>query len=522
MNSLKFKCPHCSQKLEAEATMFGEHNSCPACGEKLQIPDSRLASGIQLDDFVLRERIGSGGMGEVWLAEQQSMGRQVALKIMRENLAETPLFQKRFLNEVKNSGSLMHPNIVTAFHAGCDSGIHYMAMEFIEGVTLQQRLLAGPVPEPEALQITLEVAVALDYAWRKFKIIHRDIKPANIMLTPDGAVKLLDMGIARTFGNAQTNITTGTGIVGTPHYMSPEQAVNEPDIDCRCDIYALGIVLCEMLTGKPPFNAPATVEVIAQHIFAPRPDLHASAGISLSTSALVTRMLDQDRNKRFPDWQEVIQYIKFPGQSGSENATVTNIQKPDIAGMHSKSNQTIKPPEKILFAPEPVRRKKQLLIILLILCAVLLTILIFGILKINKNRRAQAAKIATAAQAVATKTAVAETPATSALEAPAKPPEPQRLKFMLKRQLELSDKQVKEVHQALEESRNKGKILRQSLSNEDLSPEERQDLRQKLFQTRQDTIAKIKNVLTAEQFEQYRKFEQNNMNRQPGAGNFRQ
>ena len=252
MNYLKFKCPHCGQKLEAAAEMFGNMNKCPVCRSELRVPDSRISSGIQLSNFVLQKRIGMGGMGEVWLAEQLPMGRLVALKIIKEKLNEDPSFLKRFAREIKNSGRLNHPNIATAYLAGSDNNIQYMAMEYIEGHTLDARIKIGPLSEEKALEIVNEIAHGLDYAWNSFKMIHRDIKPSNIIISNDGTVKLLDMGIARSLIETQlTTLATSTGeVMGTPHYMSPEQAQSQKDIDCRTDIYSLGIVLHEMLTGR--------------------------------------------------------------------------------------------------------------------------------------------------------------------------------------------------------------------------------------------------------------------------------
>ncbi|MCP3966711.1 MAG: serine/threonine protein kinase [Lentisphaerae bacterium] len=313
MSTFRFKCPHCNQKLEAEDAMFGSVNVCPNCNEEFQVPDSRLSPGVEIGEYILRECIGSGGMGEVWLAEQQSMGRDVALKIMRAELSQNPDFKKRFQKEIKSSGKMMHTNIVTAFQSGCDNGIYYMAMEYVNGETLEQHLRKGPMTEAEALKVTASVAKALKFAWDKFKIVHRDIKPSNIIISKDGVVKLLDLGISRTFvpGNQMTTLTGAGLLIGTPHYMSPEQAENKPDIDCRADIYTLGIVFCEMLTGRPPFDAPASVEIIAQHIFAPRPDLRLS-GASGDASKLAGKMLAVNRNERFADWDEVLTAIKNP------------------------------------------------------------------------------------------------------------------------------------------------------------------------------------------------------------------
>lgn len=332
MNSLLFKCPHCAQELEAERAMFGKESVCPGCGGDLIVPDSRLVSGKKLDDFILRRRIGVGGMGEVWEATQASTNRLVAIKVMREEFVDTQKFKKRFLRELKSAKRLDHPNLVTAIAVGNDSGVHYMAMEFIDGETLEKHLMNGRLTEREALRVTQAIAQALDYTWNEFRLVHRDIKPSNIMITRDGTVKLLDMGVARTvsdgFSTRETFLTTGINtLVGTPHYMSPDQAEKLEDIDCRSDIYSLGIVFCEMLTGKPPFDASNPMEVISMHIFAPRPDLRASAGVSAGVSRLIGDMLARDRSKRPLDWKEVLRRLrKLDAVEGRENSQMDDLE----------------------------------------------------------------------------------------------------------------------------------------------------------------------------------------------------
>lgn len=326
--TIKFQCPQCGQKLEADSDMFGNMNKCPVCHVDFKVPDSRLSTGIHIGNFILKKRIGMGGMGEVWLAEQQTMGRQVALKIVKEQFNDNPSFQKRFAREIQNSGKLNHPNIATAYFAGEDNNIQYMAMEYIDGHTLDSRIRLGPLSEEKALSIIKAVSTGLDYAWKNFKMIHRDIKPSNIMISDNDNVKILDMGIARSMQEVlSTTLATTTGeVMGTPHYMSPEQAQGQKDIDCRTDMYSLGIVLHEMLTGKLPFDAPSPVEVVAQHIFAPRPDLHVSHKISERTAAIARKMIESDREKRFTDFQELLAAISDPGKTIQQQPTP---QEPD-------------------------------------------------------------------------------------------------------------------------------------------------------------------------------------------------
>jgi serine/threonine protein kinase len=462
MSSLKFKCPNCNQKLEAEAALFGTHNICPSCHTDLRVPDSRLSPGIQIGDFILREKIGTGGMGEVWSADQPSMDRVVALKIIRAELADTPYIQERFIKEVRSSGRLIHPNIVTAFHAGCDNGIHYMAMEYVEGITLETRIKQGVLPEHEALKIVHEIASALDYVWRKFKIIHRDIKPSNIMLTSDHEVKLLDMGISRDLSVDSTTITNANIIIGTPHYMSPEQAENAPDIDCRSDIYALGVVLCEMLTGKPPYDAPSTVEIIAQHIFAPRPELFESSGISHATSNLVQQMMARERDKRFADWQSVLSRIKNP---------------------------PLPPVQSKIKMPRRIHRIIYPLTALFVFCLLILALLI-----IAKKLKSQAQEPASPQQ-IDRQAPPRE--AAGSQQDEMRPRRRQHRRARLQDELGLSDTQADKVMKILEDGRKKAEEIRRSANGSE-------NARYKLFQHRRKIMEQLKTILTEKQLERFK------------------
>lgn len=311
MASITFNCPNCGQKLSADKTLSESVTLCPVCEQTIRIPEFHLYPGMKVGDFVLRERLGLGGMGEVWLAEQSSMQRLTALKILSPSLSGNQEFCTRFQYEAKNSGKLSHPNIVTAFYAGIEDEIHYLAMSYIDGITLDTELeINKKLPEEQALQITQEVAEALKYAWDNFKIIHRDIKPSNIMLCRDGAVKLLDLGISKSLADHDT--VTRTGIfVGTPYYISPEQARNDPDTDCQADIYSLGAVLYHMLTGDVPFNATTPMGVIARHLTEPLPDLRIHhQQISEPVRLLMEKMLKKKKTERFPCWDEVIAEIR--------------------------------------------------------------------------------------------------------------------------------------------------------------------------------------------------------------------
>jgi|GEM_PF-2130035 len=311
MALITFNCTKCGQKLSADKTLSASMTVCPVCSQQIKIPEFRLYTGMRLGEFILKEQLGIGGMGEVWMAEQTSMQRSVALKILSPSLSSNPDFCVRFQNEAKNSGRLLHPNIVTAFAAGMEDDIHYLAMAYIDGVPLETELeLCHRLQENQTLKIILDVAEALQYAWDKFKIIHRDLKPSNIMITRLGNAMILDLGISKSLIDQATNVTRSGIFVGTPYYISPEQARNDLDLDCRADIYSLGAVLYHMLSGHVPFNATTPMGIVARHLSEPLPDLRTiRPRISEPIISLIDRMMKKKKEQRYDNWAAVIDAI---------------------------------------------------------------------------------------------------------------------------------------------------------------------------------------------------------------------
>jgi TolB-like protein/tRNA A-37 threonylcarbamoyl transferase component Bud32/tetratricopeptide (TPR) repeat protein len=233
--------------------------------------------------------LGEGGMATVYLAEDPKHHRKVAVKVMRPELAAT-LGSERFLREVEISAQLTHPHILPVYDSGSSEGVLYYVMPFVEGDSLQQRMKReGALPVEDALRIAREVAEALSYAHER-RIIHRDIKPANIMLSRGHAL-VADFGIARAMGGDAA--ITGTGFaVGTPQYMSPEQATGASSVDGRSDVYAIGCVLYETLAGEPPFTGPSSQAIIARTLSQPPPSLTTSrAGLPPVLDAIVAKAL---------------------------------------------------------------------------------------------------------------------------------------------------------------------------------------------------------------------------------------
>ena len=227
------------------------------------------------DRYELGDVIGRGGMAEVFEGKDLRLGRRVAVKILRPDLARDPSFQARFRREAQSAASLNHPNVVAVYDTGEDvladsegaTGeiVPYIVMEYVDGMTLRQLMSSGRRLLPErALEIASGTLAALDYSHRH-GIVHRDIKPANVMLTRGGDVKVMDFGIARALADAGQTMTQQSAVLGTAHYLSPEQARGEV-VDSRSDLYSTGCLMYELLTGRPPFTGESPVSIAYQHV----------------------------------------------------------------------------------------------------------------------------------------------------------------------------------------------------------------------------------------------------------------
>jgi eukaryotic-like serine/threonine-protein kinase len=221
------------------------------------------------DRYELGPALGYGGMSEVHGGRDVRLGRDVAIKVLRADLARDPQFQIRFQREAQNSAALNHPAIVAVYDTGetwaDDIPLPYIVMEYVAGRTLRDIVkTGGPMDPHRVCEVVADVCSALDFSHR-YGIIHRDVKPANVMITPSGAVKVMDFGIARALSDAQPAVTQTAAVIGTAQYLSPEQARGE-SVDARSDVYATGCVLFELLTGNPPFTGDSPVAVAYQHV----------------------------------------------------------------------------------------------------------------------------------------------------------------------------------------------------------------------------------------------------------------
>jgi serine/threonine-protein kinase len=273
-------------------------------------PDGGTGSnlvGVTLGSYKVGSLLGQGGMGSVYLAEHQLIGRQVAIKVLDPQVAGHPDIVSRFFVEARAVNEIRHPNIVEVTDLGLHGGQPYIVMEYLRGETLESRLARGRLSEVETVRIARQVASALGAAHER-GMVHRDLKPANIMLTdhPDypDFVKVLDFGIAKLLGAAQTpaghHTEVGT-LLGTPAFMSPEQCLGDMQLDHRSDIYSLGVILFLMLAGRLPFEDEAIGRLILAHVHQPAPPLSLVAPhVSPVLTNLVARTLAKNPADRFP------------------------------------------------------------------------------------------------------------------------------------------------------------------------------------------------------------------------------
>ncbi|MFI6352570.1 Stk1 family PASTA domain-containing Ser/Thr kinase [Streptomyces sp. NPDC050743] len=259
--------------------------------------------------YELGQVLGRGGMAEVYLAHDTRLGRTVAVKTLRADLARDPSFQARFRREAQSAASLNHPAIVAVYDTGEDYidgvSIPYIVMEYVDGSTLRELLHSGRKLLPErAMEMTIGILQGLEYAHRN-GIVHRDIKPANVMLTRNGQVKVMDFGIARAMGDAGMTMTQTAAVIGTAQYLSPEQAKGE-QVDARSDLYSTGCLLYELLTVRPPFVGDSPVAVAYQHVREePQPPSVFDPEITPEMDAIVLKALVKDPNYRYQSADEM-------------------------------------------------------------------------------------------------------------------------------------------------------------------------------------------------------------------------
>jgi eukaryotic-like serine/threonine-protein kinase len=332
-----------------------------------------------LDDrYDVVRPLGSGGMGEVYLARDRVLGREVALKVLRKQYAGDDEFAERFKREAMSAASLSHPNIIQVYDRGeTEVGASYIAMEYVPGGTLKERILReGPLEAANAAGIGAQVAEALGAAHDR-GMVHRDIKPQNVLLTARGGAKVADFGIARA-GSSATISRTGS-VMGTATYMSPEQALGKPATP-KSDLYSLGVVLYEALTGELPYTADNPIAVSMKHVNEPlRPPVQLNPRIPEGMNALVTKLLAKDPEDRYADADEVAGDLRRvnrglePVAAGVGRKQGPHAQRSALTSPNVSSEMHRPRP-----GPVPYRRRRRLPWLLIALIVILFTLGVLG------------------------------------------------------------------------------------------------------------------------------------------------
>lgn len=298
-------------------------------------------STTQLGDFILKKKLGQGGMGAVYLGHQVSLDRPCAVKVMAKELAKKPGFVERFLREARAMAKIDHPHVVSCYAVGEEKGNHYVAMELIEGRSMQDWLdQLGKLPVADAVLTTLVAADALGYA-HSLKMIHRDIKPDNLLVTSKGQIKVSDLGLAKATDEDMSMTQSGTGL-GTPHYMPPEQARNAKHVDHRCDIYALGCTLYHFLTGTTPFQGATIIDLItAKEQGKFKSARRVNPEVPERLDLMVDKAMAKDAQHRYQSMQEFIRDLESLQLAGESLSFIDHPQKVAVRRGASPSMATM-------------------------------------------------------------------------------------------------------------------------------------------------------------------------------------
>jgi len=293
-------------------------------GGSILTPSAQLPAGKQLGHFKIDRPLGSGGMGEVYLAQDLALDRPVAVKVLPEGVSRDPRRRDRMIREARAQARVAHPNVGHIYFVGEDDGLLYFAMEYVAGDTLAERISKGPMPVEDALAVIRAATLGLREAERS-GITHRDVKPSNLMIDGHGVVKVLDFGLAAgglEGERAEGGAILQTSLAGTPLYMAPEQARGEA-VDFRSDIYALGATLYHLIAGRPPFEGDSVDELITKHASAARPQVprKGQRRVQLGAlDALLLKMMAPAPADRFASYDQLLRALDLASDSESRPA----------------------------------------------------------------------------------------------------------------------------------------------------------------------------------------------------------
>lgn len=329
--------------------------TCPRCGTVTPIPAASSRSPTtppaappgssttqRLGQYRLVRKIGEGGFGAVYEGIQDQLERRVAVKVLPQSRTANQAYVERFQREAKLAASLNHPGLVGVYDIGFERGWHYYAMEFIDGETLGQRIVReGNIPADQALPIAKSVLQALDYAWNQGRIVHRDVKPDNIMITRDGQVKLADLGLSKSIAE-DSDLTKDNAGLGTAAYVAPEQGRGAKSVDCRADLYSLGITLFHALTGQKPFVGDTPLATLMAHVEKPLPDPRSiNPDVPPAVCRFIEKMCAKNPANRFQTHRDALEEMEklvhsleaFPRSSGAAGSLKASTRVPRLAAV---------------------------------------------------------------------------------------------------------------------------------------------------------------------------------------------
>ena len=308
---MKIYCDACKKVLTVDQPEGITEFQCPTCGGNVPVPQTLVAPGVVIGDFLIEKFLSHGGMGEVYVARQLSLDRQVALKVLQERFTGNGEYIDGLFREARAAAKITHPNIVQAYAVGEENGVYYFAMELIRGETFKQILKRENVLDFNlAARVICEVASALDVAWKEQKLVHQDIKPDNIMLDSNGFAKLADLGLARSDSSNDSFDTEADEVMGTPQYISPEQLTGVPT-DVRSDIYSLGATFYQFVTGRFPYVADTAEEITKMHVAGKlTPPKEVNPSLPDALNAVIVKMMARNIEERYQLPSELITDLK--------------------------------------------------------------------------------------------------------------------------------------------------------------------------------------------------------------------
>jgi len=293
----------------------------------------------QIPGYQLLGRLGAGAMATVYKAQQLSLNRMVAVKVLPKKFSQMPRFVQRFYAEGRAAAKLNHPNIVAALDVGRHADTHYFIMEYVEGHTVYEHLVKeGPYAEADALAIGIQIAKALDHA-HQAGLMHRDVKPKNILITNNGVAKLADMGLARAVSDREAAEAEAGKALGTPYYIAPEQIRGDMDVDYRADIYSLGATLYHMVAGKAPFEGPDISAVMQKHLREPLvPPDHVNPELTVGISEIIELCMAKEPAKRYASAADLIEDLQDVANGQPPARARKLIELPELTVLDRKND----------------------------------------------------------------------------------------------------------------------------------------------------------------------------------------